>query len=274
MNTTAQTTNTDGREPLVLVHGIGASSDCWDTVVAPLQERYEVIVVDLPGHFRGPDLPKGTRANIKSLADAVEQMIKDAGHTSAHLVGNSLGGAIVLELGSRGIARSVTALAPAGGVRRYSWPEIRIIPLFFFQRILSRIGLPLRNWLVKSAWRRREALKFVTERGDLLRPQVAAAMMEAFVGCRIFWRIIFNEARGRRLKSTPISCPVAIVWGSKDRVLPINSWPDRWIKELPDAKWHMWPGVGHMPMVDDAQRTVQVIEQTASEVRTEIPAAA
>ena len=38
-----------------------------------------------------------------------------AGFETAHLVGNSLGGWIVLELAARGRARSVSALAPAGG---------------------------------------------------------------------------------------------------------------------------------------------------------------
>jgi pimeloyl-ACP methyl ester carboxylesterase len=50
-----------------------------------------------------------------ALVDAVEQAMDDAGFEVAHIVGNSLGGYVSLQLASRGRAQSVVALAPAGG---------------------------------------------------------------------------------------------------------------------------------------------------------------
>ncbi len=264
----------NGRERLLLVHGIGASSRCWEPVLPMLEERYEILNVDLPGHFLGAPMAKGVRPSVKAMADAVETMLDEAGWRTAHVAGNSLGGWIALELGARGRATSVTALAPAGGWKRWSLAELRLIPFFFVQRLLAWIGLPIRGWLMRSPWRRRAALKEVTERGDTLGPDTAAHFVQAFVGCKIFWRIIFTEATSRLLRSAPIACPVSIVWGNKDAVLPLRSSADRWQRELPDAKWHLWLGVGHMPMVDEPRRTVEVIEQTAALAKSALTAAA
>jgi pimeloyl-ACP methyl ester carboxylesterase len=49
------------------------------------------------------------------LADGVERAMDEAGFETAHLVGNSLGGYVALQLAERGRARSVLAFAPAGG---------------------------------------------------------------------------------------------------------------------------------------------------------------
>jgi pimeloyl-ACP methyl ester carboxylesterase len=99
-------------------------------------------------------------------------------------------------------------------------------------------------------------------------------MMRAFVGCRIFWRIMFTEATSRFLRSAPVACPVSIVWGNKDAVLPLRVSADRWQRELPDAEWHLWLGVGHMPMVDEPRRTVEVIEQTTAQAKLALSAVA
>ena len=57
---------------------------------------------------RGP-VARGT------IPDALERALDEAGIRTAHLVGNSLGGYVALQLAARGRARSVVALAPAGG---------------------------------------------------------------------------------------------------------------------------------------------------------------
>lgn len=274
MNSTADTITNNGREPLVLVHGIGSSSRCWELIVPLLEDRYEILNVDLPGHYLGPLVPKGVRPNVKAMADGVEAALDAAGWDSAHVVGNSLGGWIALEMGARGRARSVTALAPGGGWTRLSPAELRLLPFFVFQRVMARIGMPIRHWLMKSPARRRLAFKEVMERADKITPELAVHMQEAFVRCGVFWRIVFTDAISKMMRSAPIACPVAIVWGNKDAVLPLRICADRWQRELPGAKWHLWMGVGHMPMVDEPEKTVAVIDETVASAKHELIAAA
>lgn len=71
----------------------------------------------LAGHAAGPHI--GGEVSDATLADAVERAMDEAGFETAHIVGNSLGAYVALQLAARGRARSVVALAPAGG-----WAEL------------------------------------------------------------------------------------------------------------------------------------------------------
>jgi pimeloyl-ACP methyl ester carboxylesterase len=100
-------------EPLVLLHGFMDTWRSWELVLPALERRFDVFAPTLPGHAGGPPLPDAI--GHESFADAVERAMDDAGFEAAHLAGNSLGGFVSMQLATRGRARSVTALAPAGG---------------------------------------------------------------------------------------------------------------------------------------------------------------
>src|SRR4051794_14446403 len=99
--------------PLVCLHGFTDTWRTWELVLPALQERHDVLAPTLAGHAGGPALPADVDGD--TLADHVEAAMDAAGFATAHLVGNSLGGYLALQLAARGRARSVVALAPAGG---------------------------------------------------------------------------------------------------------------------------------------------------------------
>ena len=100
-------------EPLVLVHGFTDTWRTWELVLPALEARHDVLAVTLPGHAGGPEIDGDLTDD--TLAVAVERAMDDAGFATAHLAGNSLGGYTALRLAARGRARTVVALAPAGG---------------------------------------------------------------------------------------------------------------------------------------------------------------
>src|SRR4051794_22579991 len=105
-------------EPLVLIHGFTATWRCWLPVLAELVPRFEVIAPTLHGHDGGSPLPPSDHPHsIGRAADFLEQHLDELGVGTAHLAGNSLGGALALELAKRGRARSVVGISPAGGLR-------------------------------------------------------------------------------------------------------------------------------------------------------------
>ena len=67
----------------------------------------------LGGHAGGPPIER--EISNTALADAVERAMDAVGFETAHIVGNSLGGYVALQLAARGRADTVVALAPAGG---------------------------------------------------------------------------------------------------------------------------------------------------------------
>jgi len=108
----------------VCLHGFTDTWRTWELVLPTLERRHEVLAPTLPGHAGGPPLTGG--ATGPGLADAIERALDEAGFTTAHIVGNSLGGYLALALAARGRAESVVALAPAGGwAPRATTPSIR-----------------------------------------------------------------------------------------------------------------------------------------------------
>ena len=125
-------------EPILLLHPFMMSSYVWHDVARHWPE---------PGasrcsHRRGrpqrrsayPIMVPGTN----TLADHVEAQLDELGWGTAHIVGNSLGGWVAFELERRGRARTLTAIAPAGGWHRWSPVKYEIVAKFV-------AGLPV--WL-------------------------------------------------------------------------------------------------------------------------------
>jgi len=91
-------------DPVVLVHGITESAASFDPVALRLATDHEVITLDLRGHGES-----GNAANydLGAMAGDVLTVVAAAGVTSPHLVGHSLGGAVVSAAGAAGTVASV-----------------------------------------------------------------------------------------------------------------------------------------------------------------------
>jgi len=87
----------DGGEPVVLVHGITESSASWAPIVERLAPTNRVITLDLRGHGSS-----GTadRYDLGAMAADVIGVAMAAGADRPHLVGHSLGGAVVSAVGA------------------------------------------------------------------------------------------------------------------------------------------------------------------------------
>ena len=101
-------------EPLLLIHPFMLSHDVWSDVVPTLAEEYDVVAATLPGHWGGPHVRRRD-VSLDVFADGLEELLDDLGWETCHVAGNSIGGWLALELARRGRARSVVAIAPAGG---------------------------------------------------------------------------------------------------------------------------------------------------------------
>lgn len=112
---------------MLLVHGIGHRWQMWTPLLDSLSRDY-VVAVDLPGFGLSSRLPEPGEPTLVAAVDILESCMDELGWDRAHLVGNSLGGWLALELAKWGRATSVCALAPAG-----LWdPEIERLMRFWF----------------------------------------------------------------------------------------------------------------------------------------------
>jgi hypothetical protein len=84
--------------PAIAIHGLGATKASFLATVAALAERHRVIAIDLPG-FGDSDKPVGARYDARWFATAIVQLLDALELDRAHLIGNSLGGRVALEVG-------------------------------------------------------------------------------------------------------------------------------------------------------------------------------
>jgi pimeloyl-ACP methyl ester carboxylesterase len=245
--------------PLVCLHGFADTWRSWELVLPALERRHDVLAPTLAGHAGGPPIEGAIGDAV--LADAVERAMDAAGFETAHLAGNSLGGYVALQLAARGRARTVVAFAPAGGWARGDESYRRTLGV---QRSLvdaSRSAAPHAEALVASPQGRRRATQFSTTRFEHIPAELLAHQIRGVAGCDAAFALIDHALReGWSLDAEKIACPVRIVWGTDDALLP---WPaaaarfrDEW---LPHADWVELDGVGHCPQLDVPLETSQLI---------------
>jgi pimeloyl-ACP methyl ester carboxylesterase len=246
---------------VVLLHGAVGTWRHWRPVLPALSARFEVVAPTLPGHAGGPPLSLDAPLTIANVADALERELDALGVGTAHLVGNSLGGLLAIELATRGRARSVVALSPAGGWDPGSAQGARIARFFRRSRALSRTLRPRLYPLMRSTHARRLALWEVMYRGQLTSPTDVIDFARAASQCPIFAALVralpHDEALPANLDQ--VAAPVLLAWAEHDRVLPARTCAARFRREIPGAEYRVLAGVGHVPMWDDTQLIADTI---------------
>ncbi|MGZ4351608.1 MAG: alpha/beta fold hydrolase [Solirubrobacteraceae bacterium] len=245
--------------PLVLVHGFTDTWRTWELVLPALEARHDVLAVTLAGHAGGPPLPG--EPDDDTLAEGVERAMDEAGFDLAHVVGNSLGGHIALRLAARGRARTVVALAPAGGWLDADDSYKETLAHFVTTRELVRAAVPYADAIAASPEGRRQATQFIATNFEHIPAELVAHQIRGVAGCDGAPTLIdYALAHGWALDPERVTCPVRFVWGTADRLLP---WPraaaryrDRWFAH---ADWVILDGVGHCPQLDVPTETAQLI---------------
>jgi pimeloyl-ACP methyl ester carboxylesterase len=245
--------------PLVCLHGFTDTWRTWDLVLPELERHHEVLAPTLAGHAGGPPLEGGVSET--ALADAVERAMDDAGMPVADIVGNSLGGYVALQLAARGRATSVVALAPAGGWAEDDQSFNDTLDHFSNMQELLQSAAAHADSIVSSVDGRRAATRFVTTNFEHIPPDLVAHLIVGAAGCDAAGELIEQGRReGWPLQAPQITCPVRIVWGGDDKILP---WPGAAARYRADwlahADWVLLDGVGHCPQLDVPLETAQLI---------------
>lgn len=247
------------RTPLVLVHGFTDIPRTWDLVLPALARAHDVLVVALPGHVGGPPLPPSPLTG-EELADHVWSAMRERGWSSAHVVGNSLGGYVALQLAARGVARSVVALAPAGGWAPGDESYRDTLEHFVEMQAAVRGAVAHADAIAATPEGRRRATAFITERWEHLPADLVADQIRGVAGCDGAPPLIDLALRqGWVLDPAPVTCPLRIVWGTADRLLPWPTAAARYRSWFPTADWVELDDVGHCPQLDVPLETAQLI---------------
>jgi len=245
--------------PLVCLHGFTDTWRTWELVLPALERHHDVLALTLPGHAGGPPLEGEVSEDV--LLDAVERAMDDAGFETAHIAGNSLGGYVALQLAARGRARSVVALAPAGGWAEGDGSLQELLDLQSAMHAQAKAAAPHAEAIVASVEGRRRATQLITTNFEHIPAELLAHMVLGIAGCAGAPAMIENARRaGYDLDAERITCPVRVVWGTDDKLLAWPSAAARFRSDwLPHADWVELEGVGHAPQLDVPLETAQLI---------------
>jgi pimeloyl-ACP methyl ester carboxylesterase len=245
--------------PLILLHGFLDTWRTWELVLPALRRRHDVLAPTLAGHTGGP--PIQGEIGDAALADAVERAMDAADFASAHIAGNSLGGYIALQLAARGRADSVVALAPPGGWAPGDESYKDLLHLQAAIHEQAKAAAPNARALLASPDGRRRATQYLTVAFEHIPADLLAHQMLAAAGAPAARPLIDHALHADwSLDAERIACPVRIVWGTDDRLLPWPSAAARYREEwLPHADWVVLDGVGHCPQLDVPVETAALI---------------
>ena len=236
--------------PLVLLHGFLDTWRVWELVLPALERRHDVLAPTLAGHAGGPPLEE---IAAPALADAVERAMDAAGFATAHIAGNSLGGHVAFQLAARGRARSVVAFAPAGGYGE-------VLELQTGMQEQARAAAPHARSLLATDAGRRRATELLTTNYKHIPVELLAHQMLGVARCDDAEAMIENARRhGWPLEPEKVTCPVRIVWGTADRLLPWPAAAERFRTAFPQADWVELDGIGHCPQLDVPLETAELI---------------
>jgi pimeloyl-ACP methyl ester carboxylesterase len=244
---------------MVCLHGFTDTWRTWELVLPALERRHDVLAPTLLGHAGGPPLDGDPTAD--SAADAIERAMDEAGFETAHLVGNSLGGYLALRLAARGRARTVVALAPAGGWAPGDDSYRGTLGYFVEMQDQLRPLAPHADSVVASPGGPRRSTLYTTVEFEHIPAELLAHQLRGVVACDAVRPMVDHALRaGYRLDAEKIDCPVRVVWGTADRLLPWPSAAARYRSEwLPHADWVVLDDVGHCPQLDRPLETAQLI---------------
>ena len=245
-------------EPLVLLHGFTDTWRTWELVLPALEVRHDVLAVTLAGHAGGPEIDR--ELSDDTLVVAVERAMDAAGVATAHLVGNSLGGYTALRLAARGRARTVVALAPAGGWVEGDDSYKDTLAHFTTTRELAQAAAPHADAIAASPEGRRQSTQFITTNYEHIPPPLVAHQIRGVAGCDAAPALIdYALSHGWSLDAEQVTCPVRVVWGTADRLLPWPRAAQRYRDALPTADWVILDDIGHCPQLDVPLETAQLI---------------
>lgn len=247
--------------PVLCIHGFGASLFSWRNFVEPLSQNYQLILIDLKGCGNSPK-PPDSNYSTRDHADLIYKFILDHDLRNLTLIGNSFGGALSLLLSlmllenEPGRLRSLV-LIDAGAYKKYIPGYLKLIgvPIIGAAAIYLTPARCMAKMVLKLAYydpKKITAAQISGYAAPLAAPGGKHALLETGK------QIIPPNIDELVAKYKDISVPTLIIWGKQDKIInPIVG--DLLDQAIPDSTLKSIDQCGHVPQEEQPEATVPLV---------------
>jgi pimeloyl-ACP methyl ester carboxylesterase len=234
-------------EPVVLIHGFGASTYSWRRVMPELAKSFRVVALDLNG-FGYTERPRQFASYTREgQAELVLKTLDALGIGRAHFVGHSYGGGLTLYLAQSHPERFLSMVLVDSSAPTYANDRrsraAALLPLdeLFVRTVVLRSGM-VRKSLLRSYYD-----------GSLVTPELVQAYLDRL---RIegtgyaFYGLTAPAPAGDAVVLEKIEVPTLVVWGAHDNLISPES-GRRAAARLPHADFVLFDHSGHLPMEEE-----------------------
>jgi pimeloyl-ACP methyl ester carboxylesterase len=259
-------------DPVLLLHGLGATKVSMLPTVAALARRFHPIAVDLPG-FGDSVKPIRAAYDAAYFARAMVAVLDALELEQAHLVGNSMGGRVALEIGLRSPERvgRIGLLAPSlAWLRDRPWaPLLRLVnpQLGLIQPAPRKVVEAIVNRVVPGADNEWTAAGIDEFMRSYMTPRGRAAF---YAAARNIYLEEPHGSDGLWTRLAGLEPPSLFIWGRKDPIVPIRF--ERHVREVLPAAQHLELDCGHVPQLERPKETHAALNTFFSGARARQPA--
>ena len=238
-------------ETVVLLHGFGDNKDSFVDAVHRLRARHRVVMPDLPG-FGEASYRDDFDYRLTNMAAVMRRFIAAVSDGPVHLVGNSMGGAVVtrLAIDHPDAFASLTLVDAAGVVMPTPSPLQRRIDA-------GENPFALQHESEYDAW-----IAFVLQRVPPMPWGVRRHFARQFVARAPIHRKILDDMLrpddDLTAELADVRTPTLVIWGSEDRLIDISV-AHVLHERIRDARLVLLHDVGHCPQYEVPDRTADLL---------------
>ena len=247
--------------PVLCIHGFGASLYSWRNFVEPLSQNYQLILIDLKGSGNSPK-PPGSGYSIQDHVELIYEFILDRDLQNLTLIGNSFGGALALLLSIMLIDREPGRLCALILIDPGAYPQ-------YIPGYLKLIGVPIvgalavyltpAKCMAKSVLRlayydpkKITAEQIVAYAAPLAAPGAKHALLETGK------QIIPPDFDKLLARYKDIEVPTLIIWGREDRIISPEA-GKLLAQAIKNSSLYWIDQFGHVPQEEMPEATIPLV---------------
>lgn len=250
-------------EPAVLVHGLGGNALNWVDLADDLADRLDCVALDLPGFGSTPPLASGGYTIATHTQVVAEVIAAVFPGEPVHLFGNSMGGAIAVQLAGRRpeLVRTLTLVSPALPDRRLRATNIHIPVMVLpgvgdrlfdrYQRVGPDRRVQATFDLCYADPSRVPAQRLAEAEAEALRRDGLPYVREAFIGSAQSLLLTYLDRGPERpwALAGRIEAPTLLVYGRRDKLVDPRA-AHRATSAFPRAHVMVIPDSGHVAQME------------------------